>query len=142
MGHSRPLFLHFRLFYCTIDRLCLCQNSNCGSLVLEATALPPCHKHCPKQALLSPFRTERCLKMSSSYPIKIPCFKTNHDNSSSTTLCTTELVCNFQHYSFFAINVLKSLTQQKVSLYNCPLDMFLFTTDNKTGLQAKYPSPV
>ena len=48
MGHSRPLFLYFRLFNtqltvykCSIlINICRWLDSNCGTLVLEATALP------------------------------------------------------------------------------------------------------
>ena len=43
MGHSRPLFLYFRLFNFNVqlvDKVCRCWDSNRGSLVSEATALP------------------------------------------------------------------------------------------------------
>ena len=43
MGHSRPLFLYFRLFNFNVqfvDKVCRCWDSNHGSLVSEATALP------------------------------------------------------------------------------------------------------
>ena len=43
MGHSRPLFLYFCLFYFNVqlvDAVCKCWDSNCGFLVWEVTALP------------------------------------------------------------------------------------------------------
>ena len=45
VGHSRPLFLYFCLFYSTIGRywwikICWLRVLNLGSLVSEATALP------------------------------------------------------------------------------------------------------
>ena len=43
MGHSRPLFLYFCIFYLNDqfeDKVCQCWDSNRGSLVSEATPLP------------------------------------------------------------------------------------------------------
>ena len=43
MGHPRPLSLYFRLFNLyvqLVDKVCRCWDSNRGSLVSEATALP------------------------------------------------------------------------------------------------------
>ena len=43
MGHSRPLFLYFCIFYLNDqfeDKVCQCWDSNRGSLVSEASPLP------------------------------------------------------------------------------------------------------
>ena len=61
LGHSRPLFHHFRLFFqfqCTIGKVCRCSDSNRGSLVSEATALPTeppplPQKHCYNSSINS-----------------------------------------------------------------------------------------
>ena len=56
MGHSQPLFLYFRPFN-TVDsqqmfnKFCRWLDSNCGPLVLEATALQLSHSHCPRVIL-------------------------------------------------------------------------------------------
>ena len=55
MGHSRPLFLYFRLFDLQlVDKVCRCWDSNRGSLVSEATALPTEPPPLPGQIRLLP----------------------------------------------------------------------------------------
>ena len=56
MGHSGPLFLYFRLFVnMIVIKSCRWLDSNCGLLVLEATALPSEPHHCPNQWFLVTF---------------------------------------------------------------------------------------
>ena len=57
VGHSRPLFLYFRLFNTANSklnipyRICWCLDSNRGPLVFEATTLPTEPQPLPKSLL-------------------------------------------------------------------------------------------
>ena len=93
MGHTRPLFLYFRLFNTVVNIIfCWWQDSNYGPLELEATALPNGPQPLPNKdnlcpSIFQPFWLVGNLSFQSD------CLKTSIDLHSN-------FQCNSTLYSF------------------------------------------